>query len=640
MPTLLTATELTVRYGERAVLDGATLAIDEGDRIGLVGRNGCGKTTFLRILAGLQSPDSGDVTRRRELVVSYLPQDFMLDAAKSLEENIRDGAQHVLGLIAEFESLPHDSKRHEQLEHRIITLEGWTLDQRIATAMSHLNCPAGDRRIDTLSGGEKRRVALCRAIVSRPDLLILDEPTNHLDPDSIEWVAEFLDEFPGSFLVVTHDRYFLDRVAKRMVELSDGRFFSHDGNYTDYLLAKAERQAADATIEHKRQMFLKRELAWVRQGPRAQRSKQKDRFERYYDTAAQDGPVIEEDVELCIPPPPQLGNRVVEVSNLGMDLGGRTLFRGFNFTFENGRRIGVVGRNGLGKTTLLKIIIGELNPTEGTVKTGQLTTFNYVDQGRLQLREERTALEEVSDGTEFVIFGDGKLSLRAYLKRFLFADDRIMTQVKYLSGGERSRLLLARILKNGGNFLILDEPTNDLDLPTLRVLEEALIAFPGVVLVVSHDRYFLNRVCTDVLAFEGDGKIHHSVGDYDYYLEKKQRLTVAIPPRRDQSAAIISTNKSAAHSRVAATKATKLAKARKLSFKESRELEGMEAQIHGVDAEIVRIEDLFASPDFHRTHATQASQLTADLAAAKENLAKFYARWEELEAIKAAAGEV
>jgi ATP-binding cassette subfamily F protein uup len=637
MPTLLTATELTVRYGGRAVLDGATLAIDEGDRIGLVGRNGCGKTTFLRILAGLQSPDGGDVTQRRELVVSYLPQDFMLDAAKSVLENIRDGARAVLGLIAEFESLPAESRRHEELEHRIARLEGWTLDRRIETAMSHLNCPAGDRAIDTLSGGEKRRVAMCRALVSQPDLLILDEPTNHLDPESIEWVAEFLDEFPGSFLVVTHDRYFLDRVAKRMVELSDGRFFSHAGNYTDYLLAKAERQAADATIEHKRQMFLKKELAWVRQGPRAQRSKQKDRFERYYETAAQDGPVIEEDVELCIPPPPQLGNRVVEVANLGMDLGGRTLFHGFNFTFENGRRIGVVGRNGLGKTTLLKIIIGELNPTEGAVKAGQLTTFNYVDQGRLQLREERTALEEVGDGTEFVIFGDGKLSLRAYLKRFLFADDRIMTQVKYLSGGERSRLLLARILKKSGKLLILDEPTNDLDLPTLRVLEEALIAFPGVVLVVSHDRYFLNRVCTDVLAFEGDGKIHHSVGDYDYYLEKKQRLTVPVPPRRDQSAAIIPTNKSAAHSRVAATKATKLAKPRKLSFKETRELEGMEAQIHGLDAEIVRIEALFASPDFHRTHATQTSRLTADLAAAKDNLAKLYARWEELEAIKAAA---
>ena len=637
MSTILTATEITVSYGDRTLLDAATLAIDEGDRIGLVGRNGCGKTTFLRILAGLQSPDSGDVTRRRELVVSYLPQDFMLNPAKNVLENIRDGAKPVLDLIAEFESLPHDSKRHEELEHRIAVLEGWTLDRRIETAMSHLNCPAGDRRIETLSGGEKRRVAMCRALVSDPDLLILDEPTNHLDPESIEWVAEFLDEFHGSFLVVTHDRYFLDRVAKRMVELSDGRFFSHAGNYTDYLLDKAERQAADATIEHKRQMFLKKELAWVRQGPRAQRSKQKNRFDRYYETAAQDGPVIEEDVELCIPPPPQLGNRVVELSNLGMDLGGRTLFRGFNFTFENGQRIGVAGRNGLGKTTLLKIIIGQLAPTEGTVKTGQLTKFNYVDQGRIQLREERTALEEVSDGTEFVIFGDAKISLRSYLKRFLFADDRITTQVKHLSGGERSRLLLARILKNGGNFLILDEPTNDLDLPTLRVLEEALIAFPGTVLVVSHDRYFLNRVCTDVLAFEGDGKIHHSVGDYDYYLEKKQKQAVAASR---QSAAIVSANKSAALSRVAATKTPSPTKPRKLSFKEMHELEGMEAQIQAMDAEIARIEALFAAPDFHRTHATQTAQLTADLAAAKENLAKLYARWEELEKIKAMAGEV
>jgi ATP-binding cassette subfamily F protein uup len=637
MSTILTATEITISYGDRTVLAAATLAIEEGDRIGLVGRNGCGKTTFLRILAGLQSPDSGDVTRRRELVVSYLPQDFMLDAAKSVLENIRDGAKPVLDLIAEFESLAHDSKRHEELEHRIAALEGWTLDRRIETAMSHLNCPAGDRRIETLSGGEKRRVAMCRALVSDPDLLILDEPTNHLDPESIEWVAEFLDEFHGSFLVVTHDRYFLDRVARRMVELSDGRFFSHAGNYTDYLLDKAERQAADATIEHKRQMFLKKELAWVRQGPRAQRSKQKDRFERYYDTAAQDGPVIEEDVELCIPPPPQLGNRVVELSNLGMELGGRTLFRGFNFTFANGQRIGVAGRNGLGKTTLLKIIIGQLAPTEGSVKTGQLTKFNYVDQGRIQLREERTALEEVSDGTEFVIFGDSKISLRAYLKRFLFADDRITTQVKHLSGGERSRLLLARILKNGGNFLILDEPTNDLDLPTLRVLEEALIAFPGTVLVVSHDRYFLNRICTDVLAFEGDGKIHHSVGDYDYYLEKKKRQAAAASR---ESEAILATNKISALSRVAGAKATKTAppaKPRKLSFKEARELEGMEAQIHAVDAEIARIEGLFAAPDFHRTHATQTSQLTATLAAAKDKLAKLYARWEELEAIKAAA---
>jgi ATP-binding cassette subfamily F protein uup len=246
--------------------------------------------------------------------------------------------------------------------------------------------------------------------------------------------------------------------------------------------------------------------------------------------------VIEEDVELCIPPPPQLGNRTVDVADLGMTLGGKKLFAGFSFNFANGQRIGVCGRNGLGKTTLLKAIIGQLPPTEGTVKTGQLTKFNYVDQGRLQLNEERTVMDEVADGTEFVQWGDAKLSVRSYLKRFLFSDDRILTLVKKLSGGERSRLLLARILKSGGNFLILDEPTNDLDLPTLRVLEEALIAFPGGVLVVSHDRYFLNRVCTDVLAFEGDCKIHHSVGDYDYYLEKKKKADVAAERRdsRDQ----------------------------------------------------------------------------------------------------------
>ena len=631
MSTILNATDVTVRYNDRAVLDAATLAIEEGQRIGLVGRNGCGKTTFLKLLAGLQAPDGGEVTRRRELLVSYLAQDFLLDPALDVRANVRAGAKHVLDLIAEFESLPADSKRHEELEHRIQSLEGWTLDSRIETALSHLNCPAGDRQVTTLSGGEKRRVALARAIVSRPDFLILDEPTNHLDPESIEWVAEFLENFGGTFLVVTHDRYFLDRVVTRIVELYDGKFWWHDGNYTDYLLDKAERQEADAVVEHKRQMFLKKELAWVRQGPRAQRSKQKDRFERYYDEAAKDGPAVEEDMELVIPPPPQLGNRTVEVSNLGVTLGGRKLFSGFNFTFENGKRVGVCGRNGLGKTTMLRVIIGQLAPTEGTVKIGQLTKFNYVDQGRLQLDEERTVLDEASDGTEFVIWGESKISVRSYLKRFLFADDRIVTQVKKLSGGERSRLLLAKILKCGGNFLILDEPTNDLDLPTLRVLEEALIAFPGVVCVVSHDRYFLNRVCTDILAFEGDGRIHHSAGDYDYYLEKKQR---AVAAATRQSAAYSTLKKNAALLGEAATKPTK---PRKLSFKEQRELDGMEAQIHAVEAEVARIEGLFADPEFFRKHAAKVNQLTTELDTAKENVTKLYARWEALETIKAAA---
>lgn len=632
MAAILTASDLVVRYGERTILDVATLGIDDDDRIGLVGRNGCGKTTFLKILAGLQSPDSGQVVARRDLVVSYLSQDFTLDASLDVSGNVRKGAGHVLNLITEFESLPGESKRHEELEHRIQALEGWSLDQRIETAMAHLNCPPGNRRMDSLSGGEQRRVALAGAIVSRPELLILDEPTNHLDPESIEWLAEFLENFAGAFLVVTHDRYFLDRVVNRVVELCDGKFFGHAGNYTDYLLDKAERQAADAAIEHKRQMFLKKELAWVRQGPRAQRSKQKNRFERYYETAAHEAAPVEENMELVIPPPPPLGNKVLELTGVGMELGGRRLFSGFSFAFENGRRVGIGGRNGLGKTTLLKIILGELAPTEGTVKTGQLTKFNYVDQSRLQLNEEHTVLDEAADGTEFVQWGESRISLRSYLKRFLFADDRITTQVKYLSGGERSRLLLARILKRGGNFLILDEPTNDLDLPTLRVLEEALIAFPGVVCVVSHDRYFLNRVCTDILAFEGDGKIHHSAGDYDYYVEKLQRRMAA-------SARIMPDSTLHKPSRISSRETgtnPKPAKAPKLSFKEARELEGMEAQILAAEEEIARIEGLFAAPDFHRQHAQQTNQLKLELAAAKEKLAQRYARWAELEALKPA----
>ena len=631
MSTILAATELVVRYNERTILDAATLGIEEGDRIGLVGRNGCGKTTFLKILAGLQSPDSGEITARRELVVSYLPQDFTLEPSQDVRENVRRGASRTLELIAEFESLPAESKRHEELERRIVALEGWTLDQRVEAAMSHLNCPPGGRRVDSLSGGEQRRVALARAIVSRPELLLLDEPTNHLDPESIEWVAGFLEEFRGAFLVVTHDRYFLDRVAGRIVELCDGKFFGHAGNYTDYLLDRAERKAADATIEHKRQMFLKKELAWVKMGARAQRSKQKNRFERYYDTAAQEAAPVDEDMELVIPPPPPLGNRVVELANLGMELGGRRLFGGFNFEFENGRRVGVCGRNGLGKTTLLKLIVGGLAPTEGTVKTGQLTRFNYVDQGRLQLNDERTVLEEAADGTEWVQWGAARIPLRSYLKRFLFADERIATQVKHLSGGERSRLMLARILKCGGNFLILDEPTNDLDLPTLRVLEEALLAFPGVVCVVSHDRYFLNRVCTDILAFEGGGAIHHSVGDYDYYLEKKRKAAETGAHLTEPAAP----KKGAASSSRDSGAPAKPARPGKLSFKEARELEGIEPRILGLEAEIARIEGLFASPDFHRAHATQTNELLAELAAAREKLPPLYARWEELEAIKA-----
>ncbi len=628
MSAILAASDIQVRFNDRLVLDRASLSIDERDRLGMVGRNGSGKSTFLKVLAGLLPADSGEIMRRRDAMVGYLPQEFSLDRGLTVAENIRAGAQYVLDLIREFESLSPTSGRHAELEHRIHTLDGWGLDYRIDTAMAHLNCPGADRRIDTLSGGEARRVALCRAIISRPDLLILDEPTNHLDTESIEWVGEYLENYPGAFLLVTHDRCFLDRITSGIVELANGRTYSYTGNYTDYLLAKAERDSTAEANEHKRQMFLRRELDWVRRGPSARRTKSKERLERYFKVAGEKPPEIDQNVDLVVPPPPPLGNRTVELVNVGMELGGRRLFSGLSLNFPNGQRVGITGRNGLGKTTLLRIMLGQLPPTEGLVKTGELTRFNYVDQGRLQLNEEKTVLEEVGDGTEFVIFGEGKLSLRSYLKRFLFTDETIGSQVKYLSGGERSRLLLARILKNGGNFLILDEPTNDLDLATLRVLEEALIAFPGVVVVVSHDRYFLNRVCTDILAFEGGGRVVHSVGSYDYYAEKRARQA---------ESAIQRAGDVAKRKTPETPKAGKTDRPRKLTFKEARELEGMEAAILAAEENVARIEALFAQPNFHRDHGPRTPELMAELKADQERVVGLYARWQELEAIRESA---
>ncbi|MDD5351461.1 MAG: ATP-binding cassette domain-containing protein [Chthoniobacteraceae bacterium] len=624
--SLLTAQDLCVRYNDQVVLDHAALSIHEGDRSGLVGRNGCGKSTFLRILAGTLEPDSGTVARRRGLVVGYLPQEFALDPALTVVENIREGARHVLDLVAEFEALPGDSGRHHELEERINILDGWNLDNRIATAMSKLGCPPAEAPIAALSGGEKRRVALCRAVVSQPDLLILDEPTNHLDTESIDWLAGFLESYRGAFLVVTHDRYFLDRVTNQIVELANGTFFPYEGNYTDYLVSRAERMAAVELVEHKRQMFLKRELEWVRRAPEARRTKSRSRLDAYFETAAQAAPEPDRDVDLVIPPAPQLGNRVVELTNVGMSLGGKRLFSGLDFQFAAGQRIGITGRNGLGKTTLLKIILGQLAPETGEVRVGQLTRFNYVDQARLLLNDDDTVLQSVSDESEYVAYGGSRIPVRAYLKRFLFTDDRIMTKVRFLSGGERSRLLLARILKNGGNFLILDEPTNDLDLATLRILEEALLAFEGVVLVVSHDRYFLNRVCTGILAFEGEGMVSYSVGNFDYYCEKRQRLLRQIGPDPGP----------AGGGQKAKPRRADSGKPRKLTYKETKELEGMEEAILGVEGRIEEIETKFADPEFHLKYGVQAVALNEEVESARKRLEALYARWEELEAIRLA----
>ena len=496
------------------------------------------------------------------------------------------------------------------------------MENRIETAMHSLNVPEKHRAIDTLSGGEKRRVALCKAIISRPDFLILDEPTNHLDTQSIEWVEEYLANYSGACLFVTHDRYFLDSIANRIVELANGECYSHDGNYDDFLLDKAEREAQLETEERKRNSFLRRELAWVRRGARARRTKAKSRLNAYFEAVEQKGPEVIEDVELIIPPPSGLGTTVLNLNNVGMELGGKKLFEELDFKFDRKRKLGIIGRNGLGKTTLLRIILGELQSAKGEVMVGERTAFNYIDQSRVALNDENTVVQELGEGREWIMFGEEKMKVWTYLRRFLFADDRMNTKVGKLSGGERSRLLLAKVLKNGGNFLILDEPTNDLDLTTLRILEEALIAFNGCVIAVSHDRYFLNRVCNGILAFEGDGKVHFSEGDYDYYIEKRKA--------RDA-------NESATINTLAAQKKQETqvkARTNKLKWKDAKELETIEQDILKAEAEVERIEKIFASHDFYEKHGDEMIQLTAELSAAKTNVDRFYKRWHELDEIR------
>ena len=622
--TLLDASELKVRFNDNEVLKSASLTIRDGDHLGMVGRNGCGKSTFLKILAGIAQADDGKVTPRSGLGIGYLPQGLDASDGVSVLDTIRDGAAHSFNLLDEYESLPADSNRQTELEQQIATADAWNIETRIETAMMHLNTPAADRLMGTLSGGEKRRVALCRAIVSNPDFLILDEPTNHLDTDSIEWMAQYLKKFRGAFLVATHDRYFLDETCNHIVELQAGRFHTHKGNYSDYLESNLARMENEQAIELKRKRFLRRELDWIRRGPKARTTKAKFRVDKFHSIKNTQGPDKELSMDLIIPPPGQLANRVVDLINVSLELGGRELIERFDFKFEASMRIGICGRNGLGKTSLLRIVLGQLAPTGGSQKTGVLTQFNYVDQERVQLDPEKTLLQEVAEGADTIPFGNGKLTIRAYLQRFGFDPKRINMKVKSLSGGEKSRLLLARILKHGGNFLIMDEPTNDLDLPTLRLLEEALLAFSGCVLVVSHDRYFLNRVCTGIIAFEGDGLVTYNEGDYEYYREKlaERKMRLAKRPVATQA------NAGSSHAPEA--------KPRKMTWKEKAELEGMEAAILKAEEAVARIESLFADPEFHSKHGAKTIELTSELETAKKQGAALYARWEELEAIRAA----
>lgn len=622
---LLSANELFLSYGSQHLLSGVTLAISPGEKMGLVGRNGCGKTSLLKILSNDHQADRGEVSRRRGLRVGYLPQEFELDGTKTVQENIEAGASDLVEAMRCYTEGDGSEAEMEECLHLIEVADGWNLDTRIKADATALGVPPLDTIVGPLSGGEKRRVALCRALVSEPDLLLLDEPTNHLDAESISWLESFLKSFRGAVIFVTHDRYFLDVIATRIIEIADGRAFSHPGNYTAFLESKALRQQIAEQTERRRQRFLEAELQYVRAGVRAQRSKSRHRLDTFYQIAGLEAPPEEREMDLILPPAPEIGNTGVELVNTGVRVGSdsapRWLFQGLNLSLKPGECTGVVGRNGVGKTTLLRLCLGERQPDEGTVTIGKKIVVNYIDQGRMQLDGNKTVIEEVADiGGETVTFGEQKMSVRSYLRRFLFTDDRVRERVDRLSGGERARLLLAKVLKRGGNLIVLDEPTNDLDLQSLRMLEEALVDFEGAVLVVSHDRYFLDRVCDQIVAFEDDG-VYVQPGNYSYYLEKRKE-------RQKRGREVFAAPKAVASP-------TPTAKKRKLSFKEQRELEGMEASIHIAEARVAEVEALLNDPSFYITRSQEAAGLLDEVEKTKAEIIRLYARWEELDALNA-----
>jgi len=630
-PPLLATTELALSYGNQRLLDGVTLAVAPGEKVGLVGRNGCGKTSLLKILVGTERADEGIVSLRRGLRVGYLPQEFELDGTKTVLENIQSGAADVMEWRERYEAGEGNDAEHAELLHQIEMADGWNLETRIKSSATALSTPPLDALVAPLSGGEKRRVALCRALMARPDLLLLDEPTNHLDPESVRWLEEFLRTFTGAVIFVTHDRYFLDVIATRILELADGKCYSHPGNYTAYLESKAVRRQVAELTERRRQRFLREELEWVRAGVKARTTKSRHRLDQFYEIEGQKAPPEEREMDLLIPPPPELGDIAVELTEAGAKVGEepdeRWLFRRLTFSLKPGQCTGIVGRNGAGKTTLLRVCMGLQPPDEGKAVVGKKAVFNYIDQSRMQLDGNGSVLAEVSDQDEITFFGSQRISARGYLRRFLFEDSRANERVDRLSGGERARLMLAKVLRKGGNVIVLDEPTNDLDLPSLRMLEEALADFDGCVVVVSHDRYFLDRVCDQIIAFE-EGGVFLQPGNFSYYLEKKKERDLR--ERAYLNKAVLSPAQPKKSSESSS------AKPRKLTFKEQRELENIEATILAAETRVTDLDATLNDPAFYVTRSQEASAKITELEEARKEVTRLYARWEELEAVKAA----
>jgi ATP-binding cassette ChvD family protein len=533
----------------KQVLRDIYLSFYYGAKIGVLGLNGSGKSTLLKIMAGVEKNFNGDARPGDGISVGYLPQEPTLDESKNVRENVQAAMGDLVKWLKRFEEInaefadPNiDPDRMDKLlgeqadiQEKIEHANGWDLDRTLDIAMDALRLPPGDASVNHLSGGEKRRVALCRLLLQKPDILLLDEPTNHLDAESVGWLEEFLKKYQGTVVAVTHDRYFLDNIAGWILELDRGHGIPWEGNYSSWLDQKHKRLEIEEKQESKRQKTLERELEWIRMSPRARQAKSKARVSAYEKLLAEDRPDKVEEVEIYIPAGPRLGNLVFEANKITKSFGDKVLFDDLSFNIPPGSIVGIIGGNGVGKTTLFRMLTGQEQPDRGTIRMGETIQLAYVDQSRDVLDPEKTVWEEISDGkNETILLGNREVQSRAYCARFNFTGGDQQKKVGMLSGGERNRVHLAKILKSGGNVLLLDEPTNDLDVNTLRALEEALLNFAGCALVISHDRWFLDRICTHIMAFEGDSRVVLVEGNYQEYEEdKKKRLGAeAVQPHR------------------------------------------------------------------------------------------------------------
>ena len=531
---------------KREILKDISLSFFPGAKIGVLGLNGAGKSTLLRIMAGIDTEINGDARAQPGIKIGYLPQEPELDEDKDVRGNVQEGIKEIIDLLEEFNSIsekfaePMDEnemndllEKQGVLQNDIDAVDGWQIERTLEVAANALRLPKWEENVKHLSGGEKRRIALCRLLLSKPDMLLLDEPTNHLDAESVAWLERFLHEYSGTVVAITHDRYFLDNAAGWILELDRGYGIPYEGNYTAWLETKEKRLASEKKQEAAHEKTIKSELEWVRANPKGRQSKSKARIARFEELNSQDFQKRNETSELYIPPGPRLGDKVLEVKNLCKGFGDKSLIDNLSFSITKGSIVGIIGGNGAGKTTFLRMLVSAEKPDSGSLDLGETVDLAYVDQSRDELSDKKTVWQEISDEQDNLQIGNYEISSRAYASRFNFKGGDQQKFVKDLSGGERNRLHMAKLLKRGGNVLLLDEPTNDLDVETLRALEEGLLAFPGSVIVVSHDRWFLDRTCTHILAFEGESNVVFHEGNYsDYEVERKKRLGDSARPAR------------------------------------------------------------------------------------------------------------